>query len=53
MLVDSGSSHNFISEQLATELTGWKALKNPIKVKVADGGILVCSHEIECCEWWI
>ncbi|WVZ57697.1 LOW QUALITY PROTEIN: hypothetical protein U9M48_008050 [Paspalum notatum var. saurae] len=51
LLVDSGSSHSFISEQFATKLTPWKLLKEPIQVKVADGGIFLCTHELEYCPW--
>ncbi|WVZ64364.1 hypothetical protein U9M48_013891 [Paspalum notatum var. saurae] len=46
MLVDSGSSYNFISEQFAAQLKAWRPLPKPIQVKVADGGILLCTHEI-------
>lgn len=51
VLVDSGSSHNFISEQFATQLPNWKRLEMPIRVKVADGGMLLCTHEVVCCDW--
>lgn len=53
ILVDSGSSHSFISEQFATNLPDWSVLANPIKVKVADGGILLCTHEVKFCDWLI
>ncbi|WVZ97024.1 hypothetical protein U9M48_042591 [Paspalum notatum var. saurae] len=53
LLVDSGSSHNFISEQFATRLTPWRLLKQPIQVKVVDGGILLCTHELEFCPWLV
>lgn len=53
VLVDSGSSHNFISEQMAALLPGWKALQKPISVKVADGRVLLCTHEVEDCPWLI
>jgi len=33
VLVDSGSSHSFISERLATQLPNWKPLKKPMQVK--------------------
>lgn len=51
MLIDSGSSHSFISEQLATQIPNWRRLPRPIHVKVADGGILTCTHEIAECSW--
>lgn len=53
ILVDSGSSHNFISEQSVANLPNWKMLKKPIKVKVADGGILTCTHELSLCDWLV
>lgn len=53
LLVDSGSSHNFISEQLAALLPNWKPLQSPMQVKVADGGILYCTHEITDCPWLV
>ncbi|WVZ71981.1 hypothetical protein U9M48_020508 [Paspalum notatum var. saurae] len=53
ILVDSGSSHNFISEQFAAQLSPWKQLIKPIQVKVADGGILFCTHEIVKCPWLV
>lgn len=51
ILVDSGSSHNFISEQMAAALPNWKALDQVMKVKVADGAILHCTHELVDCPW--
>ncbi len=53
MLVDSGSSHSFISEQLAHRLQGVCSSVTPLKVKIADGGILQCSQEFSNCQWWI
>ncbi|CAN6301690.1 unnamed protein product, partial [Urochloa humidicola] len=53
VLVDSGSSHNFIGEQFATLLPNWKPLNKPIQVKVANGSILLCTHQIENCSWLI
>jgi hypothetical protein len=50
-LIDSGSSHTFVSEQLASSLSNWKCLDKPITVKVAYGRILQCTHEIENCDW--
>lgn len=52
-LVDSGSSHNFISELFASQLPNWKALKEPIKVRVANGNLLLCTHQIENCAWLV
>lgn len=46
MLVDSRSSNCFISEELAARFEGKRALANPVPVKVADGNIIECTHEI-------
>lgn len=40
ILVDSGSSSNFISEQLASQLPGWIELLTPVQVKIADGKVM-------------
>jgi hypothetical protein len=53
MLMDSGSSHNFISEQFATNFPNWKRLDKSIDVKVADGGLLKCTHEVEAVDWLV
>ena len=52
-LVDSGSSHTFVSAQFATNLPNWKPLAKPIGVKVADGGILQCTHEVQLYDWLV
>lgn len=51
ILIDSGSSHNFISEQFVVSMSNWSRLSKPINVKIADGGVLVCTHEIVNCSW--
>lgn len=43
ILVDSGSSHTFISEQLASKLQGVTSMKYFVSVKVANGQLLSCS----------
>lgn len=53
MLVNSGSSHSFISEGLADKWTQQRHVLSPIKVKVADGGILECVTELEDCLWCV
>lgn len=51
ILIDSGSSNNFISAELASQLTGVQKLRRPIKVKVAGGGILSGDSELPNCQW--
>jgi hypothetical protein len=51
ILVDSGSSHNFISEQMAAKFQPWRPLRQGLTVKVADGAQLPCTHELVNCPW--
>lgn len=51
ILVDSGSTHCFISEHIAISLPGWQPLSTPVQVQVANGGLLQCSHEIPNLIW--
>lgn len=51
MLVDSGSSHSFVCEALAEHLQGVQAAKNPLSVRVANGGMMRCSQELSVCQW--
>ena len=51
ILVDSGSSTSFINQRLVGRLSGAQALRQPCRVKVADGGELVCSTSIPDCQW--
>jgi hypothetical protein len=46
ILVDSGSSHSFISSSLAHKLPGISALSIPLRVSVANGSQLVCTSEL-------
>ena len=49
ILADSGSSGNFISESVAAQLPNWQSLPMPIQVKLANGNILTCTHELCDC----
>ncbi|KAK1607792.1 hypothetical protein QYE76_031465 [Lolium multiflorum] len=40
ILIDFGASNNFISANMASNLSGVQALSKPVRVKVAGGGIL-------------
>ncbi|KAK1653770.1 hypothetical protein QYE76_071575 [Lolium multiflorum] len=51
ILVDSGSTNNFISTSLAAQLQGVQKLSKPVKVKVAGGGMLQGDLEVPGCEW--
>lgn len=53
ILVDSGSSSNFVSEAIASKWRNWSPLKAPVQVRVANGEILQCTHELPDCPVWI
>jgi hypothetical protein len=53
ILIDSGSSHSFISESLASRWREWSVLPNSMQVRVANGHTLECTHEIVACPVWI
>jgi len=45
ILIDSGSSHTFVSVALAAQLQGQSVLSPPLKVMVVDGSQLLCSSQ--------
>lgn len=49
MLVDSGSSHSFISEEMADKLGTTQRSVPSIRVRIIDGGIFQCSRELIAC----
>lgn len=51
ILVDSGSSHTFLSSSAACLLEGVEHLKLSTQVQVANGGILQCFSCIPHAEW--
>jgi hypothetical protein len=51
MLVDSGSSHTFISAGLAARLQLPSRAIAPLRVKVANGGMLECNRELPNVRW--
>jgi hypothetical protein len=51
ILIDSGSTNNFISAFLAAQLQGVQKLSKPVKVKVAGGGLLQGDLEVPNCKW--
>ena len=54
LLVDSGSSHTFIDQQLADKLQcATKKLPSKMKVKVANGQQMLCDTEVPGLEWRI
>lgn len=51
ILVDSGSSHTFLSTKLSPMLQGVCPLSQPIQVQVANGAVLSCSTYIPQAQW--
>ena len=51
ILLDSGSTHTFISESVASSSIGLSALSGPVHVQVANGQILTCSQYIPAAVW--
>lgn len=51
MLIDSGSTNTFISEQLAASMPGWTPLHHPIQVRVANGSLIPCNHQLKDQVW--
>jgi hypothetical protein len=42
ILVDSGSSHTFVSQKFAASCVGHSKLDQPVGVKIVDGGSISC-----------
>ncbi|WVZ67898.1 hypothetical protein U9M48_016915, partial [Paspalum notatum var. saurae] len=51
ILVDSGSSHTFISSQLASRLTGINPVIVDLGVRVANGQVLQCTAQFSQLPW--
>lgn len=51
ILVDSGSTHSFISSSVAQHLSGLRPLQKPVSVQVANGVRITCDTEIPMAEW--
>lgn len=51
VLMDSGSSHSFLSTSFAQDLVGCSLLSKPVSVKVADGSTIIFSSELSLAEW--
>jgi hypothetical protein len=51
ILVDSGSSHTFVSDRLRPQLSGVQELPRTISVQVANGQVLSCRYHLPAVEW--
>lgn len=52
-LVDSGSSHCFISKELARRLKGARQSIRPVQIRVANGGLLEGALKFHQCPWQV
>jgi hypothetical protein len=52
-LLDSGSSHSFISAAVAANLPGVTSMDSPLQVQVANGSHLSCHHQLVNADWSI
>lgn len=52
-LVDSGSSHTFLSEKLCPVLQGVTVVQSPLKVQVANDDIVSCCYTMLQTQWQI
>jgi hypothetical protein len=53
ILVDSGSSHSFVSSTLGVTLSDISNVPQPIKVQVANGQVITCTSELKQSSWTI
>jgi len=51
ILIDSGSTHTFVSTGLAAQLAGCSQVLTPLTVKVANGNQLICNTEFVDMSW--
>ncbi|CAO2034871.1 unnamed protein product [Urochloa humidicola] len=51
VLIDSGSSHSFISSSLSPSLLGMSEMIDPIPVQVANGQKILCSQQFLQTTW--
>jgi hypothetical protein len=51
VLLDSGSSHSFLSTQVADHVTGLSMLPKALSVRVANGSLLSCTQELLGAAW--
>jgi hypothetical protein len=53
ILLDSGSSHTFLSSALASKLSGISSLHQSLTVQVANGASISCVSQLAVAEWEI
>lgn len=53
ILLDSGSSHTFISSSVAAQLQGCTTVNTSLPVQIANGSRLICALELVQAEWFM
>jgi hypothetical protein len=53
VLIDSASSHSFVSQQVVAVVSGVTATASPVTVRVADGSVIQAKAEILQAEWFL
>jgi hypothetical protein len=52
ILVDSRSSHSFVSASFMQQIGVQPSNAKPLQVRIANGGILISDKHEEAMEWW-
>jgi hypothetical protein len=53
ILVDSGSTHSFLSQHMVDKIGSLQLVPTNVQVKVADGNVLQCMAVLPQAEWTI
>lgn len=53
ILIDSGSTHSFMREEVTDKLQGGQKAQHGMRVRIADGGTLLCVKEFPDCQWQV
>lgn len=53
ILIDSGSSHTFLNDQLRPHLQGVTSMASTLQVQVANGAMVTCHYKLLQAQWQI
>lgn len=53
ILIDSGSTHNFVDFAIAEKLGCVTESISPVRVMVANGNKMICNRTCKGFEWWM
>lgn len=53
LLVDSGSTHNFISASFPQRIAAKPDQMPPVEVRVANGDRFICDKIVSGVQWWL